>query len=326
MTTRRRLARLWWRFRRPTLGRLVVASLALHLALVVVLLQPGVISWAPPPPVPEPVVVELPAAAPGRPLVRPEAPTPAPRPTPPAAARPAPPAPPPAPAPVRPTPAPEPPPAARAPEPPPAPAPPAASESIAPPTPPVVAARPPEAVEPAVPPPPPAPEATPAPAESPLAGRGFSLLRPRIEAPPLPGPSLPGGGTRPEGEGAGDVGRDLEGQARVPLDTPDPRYAEYFLAIKRGIEANWVYPQEAARKGQSGQGLVGFVLRKDGMVQDLQILRSSGVDILDRYLITAIRLAQPFPPIPDRIGRDGIPVALTFTYVLDHGVRIFGFR
>jgi protein TonB len=154
----------------------------------------------------------------------------------------------------------------------------------------------------------------------------FSLLRPKIEVPSLPEMPSGGGGTRREGEGAGESGWERDGQAAIPLDTRDPRYTEYFVELKKRIEANWVYPQEAAHKGQSGHGLVGFVLRKDGSLREVEIVQSSGVTILDRYLVNAIRLAAPFPPVPDRLGRDGLPVAMTFRYILDGGVRLFGLQ
>ncbi len=93
MSARRSITRYWRRLRRPTLGRLLWASVALHIVVGV-----GVLAWlareashAPPPP-PPPLIVELPPAEPGPPLVRPETP-PARRATrpPPPAARPAPP-------------------------------------------------------------------------------------------------------------------------------------------------------------------------------------------------------------------------------------------
>lgn len=162
------------------------------------------------------------------------------------------------------------------------------------------------------------------PRESPLAGRQFSLLAPRLEVPPLP--VLPrGGGTAREGEGAGGRGRELEGQPVIPLNTPDPRYSEYFLEVKRQIERVLVYPQEAARRGQAGQLVLDFVIRKDGSVQVVELVRSSGVRVLDTYSLNAIRLAAPFPPIPERLGLDQVAVEAIFTYVLE-GYRIFGFR
>jgi protein TonB len=151
-------------------------------------------------------------------------------------------------------------------------------------------------------------------------------LRPKIEVPPLPSPTLPGGGgTQREGEGAGERGREREGQAAIPLDTPDPRYAEYFAELKKRIEDHFVYPEEAARKRQSGQLVIEFVVRRDGTVRIDQV-RTSGVSVLDRYAINAVRLAAPFPPIPERIGLDSIHVTGRFVYILDGGFRIFSLQ
>jgi TonB family protein len=309
----------------------------------------------------EPLIVDLPPAEPGRPLVRPEAPSPAPAaPTPPPVAtarpqpapapprdpKPVPPAPTPAPVapvPAPPTPVPEPPPppeVARVPEPlpPPAAAPP--PDEVSPPrpvtpptpTPPAVAARPPEPAESGPPVRPDVPPSSPeeerdGPKAGPFGDQTFSLLRPRIEAPPLPRPSLPGGGgTRSEGEGAGEAGRERDGQASIPLNTPDPRYADYFLEIKKRIEAHLVYPQEAARQNQSGQLMLEFVVKKDGTVAIVELRRSSGVGILDRYSLNTIRLSSPFPPIPERMGMERVVISASFTYVLDHGYRLFNLR
>jgi protein TonB len=142
--------------------------------------------------------------------------------------------------------------------------------------------------------------------------------------PLLPGPSGRGG-TRPEGSGAGQSGRESEGQIAIPLNTPDPRYAEYFAELKRRIEDKWTYPTEASRKGQSGRGELRFVLHKNGSVRTVEIVQSSGVRILDVYIENAIRQAQPFPPIPASVGEDMIPISINFTYTL-HGFRLFGFQ
>ena len=166
------------------------------------------------------------------------------------------------------------------------------------------------------------------PSESPFFGRQYSLLGPRLALPPpveTPPPSG-SGGTRPEGSGSGSFGYERDGQAGVPLTTSDPRYADYFAELKRRIEANWTYPQEASRRGQSGQGLVGFVLRKNGSVREVDIVQSSGIEILDRYLVNAIQLASPMPPIPDRISDGTLPVVFAFTYTLYRGVRVFGLQ
>ena len=126
---------------------------------------------------------------------------------------------------------------------------------------------------------------------------------------PSPVPSSTAAPSTPEGPR-------LEGQAPIPLDTPDPRYAEYFRELKRRIEANWDYPAPALRSGQSGRGVIGFILRKDGSVLKVDVLRSSGIRILDQYIENAIRFASPFPPIPGNIPADAIPISVNFIYTI----------
>jgi hypothetical protein len=281
MTVRRSVIRSWRRLRRPTLGRLLWASVALHAVVAL-----GILAWLerdssqPPPPTLAPLIVELPPAEPGPPLVRPETPPArsATRPAPPAA-RPAPaprpPAPPPAvaklpepppPAPAPAAPAPPPPAVARAPEP--TPVPPSVVPDAAPATPaaPVPGPSVPPGTQPESPPaavaaraPEPAPGARPAPpgapaepAESIFSGRQFSLLSPKMDLPPLPAPSGRGG-ARPDGVGAGESGRATEGQIAIPLNTPDPRYAEYFSEIKRRNPARPRSASSCTRTARYGQ-------------------------------------------------------------------------
>jgi protein TonB len=161
----------------------------------------------------------------------------------------------------------------------------------------------------AVPPAAPVVEAVPAPGASerpaPDAGGGDRLaaLRP---------PSERGGGPR-DGRGG------IEGEP-VPLNTKDPRYNDYFEKLRRMIKDKWVYPREAAERNIGGQLMLEFGIAKDGHVRFVELRRSSGVAVLDDYAINAVKLAQPFPPIPDDLSRFGIPVLAVFNYVIERDV------
>src|SRR5262245_63477891 len=89
MGLRRRFVRIRRWLRRPGMLGLAAASLVVHLSLMALLGWLEDATWVPPPPPPDvpPLIVELPAAEPGRPLVKPETPAPSP---PAVAARPAP--------------------------------------------------------------------------------------------------------------------------------------------------------------------------------------------------------------------------------------------
>jgi TonB family protein len=266
----------------------------------------------PPPAEPVAKAPELPAPpprpAPPRPASPPVA---APRPEPPrVAARPEPPRPaPPKPAPEPPKqiakapPPPEPPAAVPAPEPPPpAPTPP----------PPAAAPREAPASEPASPPPQPAPPAKVqdplSPGQSPSAGSGSQTAL----AKPSP-PSIfrnPGGGGGLHGGRGGTAGEP------IPLDTPDPNYREYMEKVKERIYAKWGYPYEAQTRGLQGKLVVEFHIAKDGHLQFIELRDSSGEEILDTFAMTAVKLAQVYPPLPDAMKRDVLPVVAVFVYTL----------
>jgi len=56
------------------------------------------------------------------------------------------------------------------------------------------------------------------------------------------------------------------------------------------------YPLSALRMGQQGTARVGFRLRKNGYIDALAVLHSSGHESLDRAALSAIDNIQPFAP------------------------------
>jgi TonB family protein len=129
-------------------------------------------------------------------------------------------------------------------------------------------------------------------------------------SPPAPSifrhPGTEGGGLR---GGRGGV----EGEP-IPLDTPEPKYQDYFNKIREKIKANWIYPREAGDRGIQGELLLEFHIAKDGRLEYLQLRSSSGAEILDRFAMNAVRLAQPFPPVPDDIAKRVLSINGLFRY------------
>jgi len=149
-------------------------------------------------------------------------------------------------------------------------------------------------------------------------GQESSGREPQVAALPR---GEPGGGGGLRGGRGG-----IEGEP-IPLDTRDPRYTGYFEKIRRQIRANWIYPREAGERGIGGQLVIEFVIAKDGHLQAIDLRRSSGVEILDRFALNAVKLAQPFPPVPDAIAKAALPIAGIFTYqILDPGLMNYFLR
>lgn len=115
-----------------------------------------------------------------------------------------------------------------------------------------------------------------------------------------------GGGIR---GGSGGV----EGEP-IPLDTQEPKYQDYFNKIRDKIKSKWIYPREAGERGLQGELLIEFHIAKDGRLEYLSLRRTSGEEILDQFAMNAIRLAQPFPPVPDDIAKKILAINGLFRY------------
>lgn len=155
-----------------------------------------------------------------------------------------------------------------------------------------------------------APPAVPPGAGERLGGQSQTALA-RPPSPPAPSifrnPGTGGGGLRGGGRGG------VEGEP-IPLDTPEPKYQDYFNKIREKIKANWIYPREAGDRGLQGELLLEFHIAKDGRLEYLQLRNSSGAEILDRFAMNAVRLAQPFPPVPDDIAKNVLSINGMFKY------------
>jgi protein TonB len=188
----------------------------------------------------------------------------------------------------------------------------------APPTPPRAVARAePPAPQPMIKTPEPSP-ASPAPekepSESETAGTPAPAAPPRVAVarPPASIWRQPGGGLQGGGHGG------VEGTP-IPLDTPEPRYQDYFNKIRERIKSKWVYPREAGERGIEGELLIEFHITKDGRLDYIALRQSSGVEILDNYAMNAVRFAEPFPPVPDDISKGTLAVNGQFRYQIVSG-------
>jgi TonB family protein len=185
-----------------------------------------------------------------------------------------------------------------------------------------VAARP--RPEPTVPPTQKAPEAL---RDSPQVAaperRGLTLGGPR------PGTSIvppvkaipPTGGTRPSlrdqiaGLGSGLYGgADVIGKDTIRLDSRDPEFLPYLGRLKRRIQNEWVYPEEAWSRGVGGELLLIFTLNKNGSMTFLRLVNSSGFPMLDQEALRAVKQAAPFDPFPPEMGEEPVNFAASFVY------------
>lgn len=87
----------------------------------------------------------------------------------------------------------------------------------------------------------------------------------------------------------------------VSASTREYEYAAYLRAWVAKVErvGNLNYPDEARRRGLSGRLVMTVAVRRDGTIEDVLINRSSGLGVLDQAALRIVRLAEPYPPLPE---------------------------
>ncbi|MDP2168367.1 MAG: energy transducer TonB [Thermodesulfovibrionales bacterium] len=70
---------------------------------------------------------------------------------------------------------------------------------------------------------------------------------------------------------------------------------ENFSYIRDTIQKKITYPAIARQMGLEGSVVVSFIVRSDGSAKDITIKESSGIEILDRSAVEAVKKASPFP-------------------------------
>lgn len=202
-----------------------------------------------------------------------------------------------------------------------------------PPTLPQVAAR--TKPEPTVPPTQKAPEALrDAPPVTAPERRGLTLGGPPPNISVLPqGKATPPtqgvpGGARPSlrdqiaGLGSGLYGdADDIGKQTLRLDSRDPEFLPYLARLKRRIQNEWAYPEEALSRGLSGELSLVFTLNKNGSMTNLRLVQSSGFPILDQEALRAVKQAAPFDPFPPQMGEEPWNIVGSFYYHLPSRIR-----
>ena len=85
------------------------------------------------------------------------------------------------------------------------------------------------------------------------------------------------------------------------------------LEMIRKIKRNWEIPK-LAHYGLKGRLVIRFYLMKDGRVEGLRILVSSGIPPYDNASLQAVRNSSPFRPIPPDFPNPREGVTITFLY------------
>ncbi|BAU56413.2 ferric siderophore transport system [Halorhodospira halochloris] len=95
--------------------------------------------------------------------------------------------------------------------------------------------------------------------------------------------------------------------------------AAYMEEWTRKVEGvgNLNYPNEARRRGLSGQLILEVTLQPDGSVDDVRIIQPSQYRILDEAAVRIVELGEPFAEVPDEVlnGHDKLVITRTWEFI-----------
>lgn len=104
----------------------------------------------------------------------------------------------------------------------------------------------------------------------------------------------------------------------VSASTREYEYASYLRAWVTKVErvGNLNYPDEARRRGLGGRLVITVAVRRDGSIEEILLNRTSGLGVLDQAAMRSVRLAEPFPPLPQASDNiDVLHITRTFDYL-----------
>jgi|GEM_PF-3810035 len=86
--------------------------------------------------------------------------------------------------------------------------------------------------------------------------------------------------------------------------------------VSEKIIKNMIYPQRCRKYGIEGKVRLSFEIGRNGMIKNIEIIKSSGDSELDSSSIEAVKKSQPFLPFPEEINKN-----IIFAIPLNYNIR-----
>jgi TonB family protein len=128
---------------------------------------------------------------------------------------------------------------------------------------------------------------------------------------------------------------DVEEGEGTFLNTKEWKYAGFFNRVKQSVGRHWD-PSVPLRTrdptgniygGKDRYTVLGVTLNAQGLIQDIQVQKSCGLDFLDEVAIQSFRKAEPFPnPPPGLLRNDALQFSFGFFLEMGGGPRMRLFR
>ena len=141
---------------------------------------------------------------------------------------------------------------------------------------------------------------------------------------PLPVSPIPAYERAQVAQLSADLRAEREAYARRPhrkfisADTRQYAYAAYMAAWVARIEriGNLNYPEAVRERHLHGDLILTVCISRDGAVRSIDVVKSSGIALLDRAAERIVRMAAPFPSLPQSDGRlDELYITRTWQFL-----------
>ena len=117
--------------------------------------------------------------------------------------------------------------------------------------------------------------------------------------------------------------KDVEIGDTVWLDLQNNLLVSFFRRFHDQIELVWNYPTKAARNGIEGTLELLIIVNKKGELLDVDLIQTSGSDLLDFEAIQAVYRAAPFGPLTKYYPHEKLKIHAHFRYQIS-GRYIYG--
>ena len=109
----------------------------------------------------------------------------------------------------------------------------------------------------------------------------------------------------------------------ISANTKEYVYAAYMRGWSDRVQrvGNLNYPEEARRRGLHGDLLLTVGLNRDGSINSINVIQSSGQPLLDAAAERIVRLAAPFPSLPAEAKVDQLYITRTWQFLPGNVLR-----
>lgn len=90
----------------------------------------------------------------------------------------------------------------------------------------------------------------------------------------------------------------------------------YQDSLKQKVQENRRYPRRALRHRIEGKTKVCFTVLSSGRLEDVDLILTSGYEILDRASLMAVRQAAPFLRFPESITENKLSVVIELVFTM----------